>query len=766
MEQIGKPKNDGNLIRKLRSTGVKTNYLIVTHQDFIDGSRKLAKHKSDMGFTNPSIVLIDDIYNQFSGGNPDPAALRNFLSYAYYHWGGGEVIDYVTLMGNGHYDYKGLASIEPVYLPTAQINDQCLEDFFSYLDPDSGTKRQTLFIGRIPVKSNAEAENVVEKIVEHERPDVADYGVWRNRALFVADDDMQGKDIDNNGTAHLSSSELVSSELSTMRPSMDIRKVYLFEYGWNEIYEKPEASRAIINEINNGVAIVNYFGHGAYHLWADEHVLSPDKVATFHNSKRYPIISSFSCSVGHFDKPDDECLSGLLVKRKGGGAIATISSTRESYAYSNESLAKALYTALFDSSTGSSSLGSALMVAKTKGVGSSERIYAILGDPSISLTHPKRTITLKIDTANGAFTDTVKALQRVSIVGSIIDDNGSIDKNFGSKSGAYVHLGFFNAPDTTSRKDGRPVESVSYILPGNPIFSGNTQVHDGVFEQDVLLPRNISFDKEGVKLIAYAWEGSTTGTGYKAGIYFHGTDTSTTNITDTTGPRITVRPVYDNEDGSEIAHIGFSDRITSLLPFKCEIELFDESGIDVINTGPDEGLSIEVDNVLKRQNINHKFQFKEGDFRRGAATMSFEEGMMRTGSYKVTVSGQDLLGNVSKMTFVLDIVAQDDLKLDHVFNYPNPMNIGRATKFYFFHSNTAQQWNRIDIRVTLKIYTLSGRLLRVIEDAKNGEEWNGRDQVGNILGPNVYLYQVTAEAPLIQRVTKSKIKKIVIHPPR
>ena len=115
-----------------------------------------------------------------------------------------------------------------------------------------------------------------------------------------------------------------------------MKKVYLYEYEWDNAWEKPEASRAIINEINNGVGVVNYFGHGSDNLWADEHILRNEDISSMYNSRRYPVVLSFSCSVGKFDIPGVECLSEAFVKAKNAGAVAAVSSTRLAYANSNE----------------------------------------------------------------------------------------------------------------------------------------------------------------------------------------------------------------------------------------------------------------------------------------------------------------------------------------------------------------------------------------------------------------------------------------------
>ncbi|MFW5785507.1 MAG: hypothetical protein ACOCW1_04905 [Chitinispirillaceae bacterium] len=55
----------------------------------------------------------------------------------------------------------------------------------------------------------------------------------------------------------------------------------------------------------------------------------------------------------------------------------------------------------------------------------------------------------------------------------------------------------------------------------------------------------------------------------------------------------------------------------------------------------------------------------------------------------------------------------------------------------------------------------------MIRDPRNGVFWDGRDERGNLLSPNVYLYQVKALYPQQNRnVIRSDVKKLVVHPPR
>lgn len=112
----------------------RADFMVIYHPDFLQQAVRLANHKHDIGrFTSPKVIDIMDVYREFSGGAVDPAALRNFLVYARSQWG--LYPDYVVLLGKGHYNYKGIKTSEPVYIPVAEFPGQCIEDYFAYLDP-------------------------------------------------------------------------------------------------------------------------------------------------------------------------------------------------------------------------------------------------------------------------------------------------------------------------------------------------------------------------------------------------------------------------------------------------------------------------------------------------------------------------------------------------------------------------------------------------------------------------------------------------------
>lgn len=751
-------------VHDLRSIDHSTDYLIISHPDFIDAADSLASHKALIRGYHPIVVNVNDVYRYFTGGNKDPVAIRDFIVYVNRFWAQRVDLDYVLFVGLGHYDTKNYKSSAIDFIPVYLERKWNYEDFYTRV----GTKANEIVagpqmaIGRLPCSRNAQAWDMVKKIVETEDPRQSDFGEWRNRALFVADDDMQGLDTDNVvlSTPHQESSDRTAEVVAQQWPSMDIRKVNLYEYEWDQALQKPGASRALINEINNGVGYINFFGHGSDITWTDEYVLTIEKVGGLYNHKQYPIVSAFSCSVGKFDAPGRECLSGMLASVADVGAIAVISSSREAYANSNENLARNFYTMLFDT-TQSRSVGTALLQAQLTTNDNGTRSYCILGDPSVRAVYAKRRVALELDDAD----DTLMALQEVNVRGSILKPDGTLDADF-SKQGASVAIGLFNPSEIASRKDGGGADpSVRYQLPGKPVFLGKTAVTGGTFEQTILLPKNLTFNDSGVKLTAYAWKNQSAdaATGYKTSIIFSGTD-SRQRTSDTTGPVMSIRPAFDEEKLSTEA--SFTDHITSTMPLRCEVELFDESGIDAAGTGPDEGVTWEIENVFSRRNANSKFQFKNGDFRRGVLSVVLNDGDLKPGSYQLLLTARDLLGNLAKSRFTLSVTSYDELKLTRVFNFPNPMRMGKGTRFYCYTNYTSQQYYGTNLRLTIKIYSLSGKPLRILRDVRNGEFWDGRDEVGNLLSPDIYLYQVLAEDFSQNKTVKSKVMKLVVHPPQ
>ena len=112
---------------------------------------------------------------------------------------------------------------------------------------------------------------------------------------------------------------------------------------------------------------------------------------------------------------------------------------------------------------------------------------------------------------------------------------------------------------------------------------------------------------------------------------------------------------------------------------------------------------------------------------------------LENGTYRLQVSATDTSENTTEIQtfFTLD----EAVTLSEVFNVPNPIEKGKT----FFTYQLAQPSDA----VTIKIYTVNGRLIRTIVDGSaargtNETFWDGRDEIGIKCANGVYLYRVIA----------------------
>jgi hypothetical protein len=289
------------------------------------------------------VVVIEDIYRQYSGGRVSPAALRDMLRHAWQNWGGN--LRHVLFFGDGHYDYRNIRAgkgaqallnlIPPHEFVLENLEQVASDDFYGFLEEgEFGTQGNLdVTLGRVPVQTPAQARTYVEKIRIYESPATA--GPWRSRVLLTADDHLQhgstNNDLDPIYQGHTNDTETLGKIIQQQDQGMALEKVYLLDYPINAAWLKPEASQDLIAHMNRGVLMVNYVGHGASDQWADEVLMKTgDALTRLYNADKLTVLNGFSCTVGRFDKLSGEGMTEQFVKQQGKGAIAGISATRES----------------------------------------------------------------------------------------------------------------------------------------------------------------------------------------------------------------------------------------------------------------------------------------------------------------------------------------------------------------------------------------------------------------------------------------------------
>ncbi len=125
--------------------------------------------------------------------------------------------------------------------------------------------------------------------------------------------------------------------------------------------------------------------------------------------------------------------------------------------------------------------------------------------------------------------------------------------------------------------------------------------------------------------------------------------------------------------------------------------------------------------------------------------------LLDEGNHRIDVIARDASGNVQ--SFEIDFAVSADFSINEVMNYPNPFV--DFTDFTYILTQPADQ-------VKIKIFTISGRLIRELEFAPtdvgfNKIRWDGLDDDGDPLSNGVYLYKLIARNGDDQREVLEKL---------
>ena len=134
--------------------------------------------------------------------------------------------------------------------------------------------------------------------------------------------------------------------------------------------------------------------------------------------------------------------------------------------------------------------------------------------------------------------------------------------------------------------------------------------------------------------------------------------------------------------------------------------------------------------------------------------------VLEPGEYRIRLQAQDANGNASDVTQTATVAGEFEIK--NIANFPNPFVPGDGTHFAYYLTKGADE-------VTLKIYTITGRLILAVDTldasvAFNEFHFDGYDADGEPLANGVYLYKFTARFTNAQgnTVRKQKVGKIAV----
>ncbi|NOZ06338.1 MAG: hypothetical protein GXP41_08320 [Chloroflexi bacterium] len=364
----------------LRTPTNSADYIMIAHEDFYTAALPLRDYRAAQGM-RVRLIRLQDIYDTFSFGLPDPQAIHDFLAYAYDHWTP-PAPTFVLLVGDGSLDPKdylhtGVQNFVPPYLAAADpwINETAADN--RYVDVHGDDNLPDMALGRFPANSAAEVAAMISKTLAYEQHPPP--GLWNRKALFVADNTDSAGDF-----------AAFSDEVAALLPEGYIPdKVY---YGVTH-RDVSQARTAILAAINAGPLLVTYAGHASPDAWASESLFGvADLPALTNFSGPWPIMLPMTCYDGFYDYPTIPSLGENIVRLAGGGAVASWSPTGLGVGTGHIWLDRGFMQAVFEGRV--DRLGPATMqgllnlYANTPNFHELIDTYVLFGDPALRLSLP------------------------------------------------------------------------------------------------------------------------------------------------------------------------------------------------------------------------------------------------------------------------------------------------------------------------------------------------------------------------------------------
>jgi len=733
------------------------DFVIVTHPDFVDYANQLANFRKTNDGMKSMVVTTTQIYNEFSSGAQDLAAIRNFLKMLYDR----NTVNYpknVLLFGKTSYDVRNRIGLNSNFIPNYQgkepfRKDDCLstDDFLVKLDDGEGYNNMgsmDMGLGRFTVSTKSQAQIAVKKSIDYASTKnlassntnlVSNLADWRNTITISADDDA-----DQN---HFGNAESIANFVFNTFPIINVDKIYLDAFkkvSTSQGQRYPDATNVMNQRINKGTLIFTYMGHGGDNGWAHERFLKRTDIASWENKFNQALFYAGSCSFGVYDKTNSQSPSEEIFLKSDGGGIGVISATRNSYGSTNEFFGKVLHQYAFEK-IGNTHRTIGQIFSDAKNVSGSVNMYVLIGDPSLTLAYPiHKVLTDSINFYSiEKKSDTIRALEFVTIKGRVTNAANQTMNDFNG----YVYPTIYDKPSmiTTLLNNSNSVVK-KFLLQKNILFKGKASVKNGLFEFSFLVPKDINYDYGFGKISYYAYNNVVDANGYDS-IFIGGI--KDTIIADDRGPEINV---YLNNENFVSGGISNKNPVLYAL-------IKDENGVNTVGNGIGHDIVAFLDDKIENSiMLNDFFEYNVNSYTSGKIMYLLND--LEPGQHKLTLRAWDVLNNMGEATIEFTVVNDESLQLDHVLNYPNPFTT--YTQFFFEHNQPNTTLYSI-----IQIFTVSGKLVKTIEFTTSSNAlrcgpipWNGRDDFGDTLAKGVYIYKLKVKTS--DNKTAEKIEKLVI----
>lgn len=719
--------------------------LVVCHPNFTSAAKKLKDFHYNKDGSKCKIVTPQEIYNEFSSGKQDISSIRDYCRYLYNL--PNSTFKYLLIVGDASYDPKDRLSNNTNFVITYQstnsyspLNTFSTDDYFGYLDDDEGLLQSDLVdigIGRLPAKTLAEANVMVDKIINYHEKSTR--GSWRNMVCFIADD---GDDSD--GNIHMSQADALCNIIDDNYNNYNFEKLYLDIYNQESTPVGPrseDCKNAIDRRIDKGTLLVNYTGHGGEKGLTKERIVEVDQILDWDNYDKLPLFVTATCEFGRLDNPELTSGGEHIILNPNGGGVALLTTTRYVYSHLNYNLNTNFINSLFEKIDGEyPSLGDVFLQTKAlSGTSINSNKFTLIGDPMMCLAYPKYTVRTT------SFPDTIAALGKVTFTGEIISEDSILVNDFDGE----IEIIVFDKEKITQTQGQQSSTPMDYKKQTNIIYKGRSSVVNGEFAFSFIVPKDIDYNFDFGRVSYYATKESENidASGWNESFIVGGI--SEDILIDDLGPSI---ELYMND--KQFVSGGITNSTPTFLAF-----VEDSSGINTLGNGIGHDISITIDgDNSKKIILNDYYEAEKDSYQKGRVEYSLNE--LNPGSHTIEFKVWDVFNNSSESYIDFIVTESEDFAIQHLLNYPNPFTTN--TSFFFEHNRPNQ-----NLEVQIQIYTVSGKLVKTINSLQVNTGfrvgpiyWNGKDDYQENIGRGTYIYKLKVKDENGEFI--EKLEKLVI----
>lgn len=327
----------------LSNTEVKKDYLIITVPQYLEAVNRFAKWKRHMGF---NVIVSSNISWTSDQVQSEVSSKYSSCDNLYY-----------LLIVGSHSQIAG-KRINPGKTP------ELYSDYYYGCMGGPDDMISDVYVGRLPVRSLSEANNIVSKIIDYERNPVTDEDFYKtgiNCARFYCG---------SNGyesRRYVQTAERVRNYLTSKEKN--IQRIYYadttanpthwsnysYYYGTGDplpsdllrpTFAWDGSTSDIIDGINDGSFYCLYKGHGYVNEWVSPN-FNLTNVGQLNNGNKYPIVFSICCESGWHFSNVSRCLADSFLIKPNGGAVGVFASIFDNNSGPNDVLAEGMFQAIW-----------------------------------------------------------------------------------------------------------------------------------------------------------------------------------------------------------------------------------------------------------------------------------------------------------------------------------------------------------------------------------------------------------------------------------